>query len=63
MTGKQKTFNDLFSLLLQKHPTFLFALHSQKKSEAPFHFAYHKCADCGSFNTTLVSVFVPPQKE
>mmetsp|Transcript_25273 Transcript_25273/g.49446 ORF Transcript_25273/g.49446 Transcript_25273/m.49446 type:complete len:150 (-) Transcript_25273:199-648(-) len=29
----------------------------EKDSEAPYHFVYHKCAFCGSFNTLLKSKF------
>ena len=26
----------------------------EARSDAPFHFVYHKCQQCGSYNTTVV---------
>ena len=26
----------------------------ERRSEAPFHFVYHKCQNCGSYNTAVV---------
>jgi len=31
----------------------------QKQSKAPFHFSYHKCAECDSYNTDLISKHPP----
>jgi Zinc-ribbon len=29
-------------------------LYLQKRGQAPFHFVYHKCSSCGSYNTRLL---------
>ena len=26
----------------------------ERRGEAPFHFVYHKCQHCGSFNTAVI---------
>ena len=26
----------------------------EKKTEAPFHFMYHKCVECGGYNTSVI---------
>ena len=33
----------------------VFCADCEKRSTAPFHFLYHKCAHCGSYNTKVIS--------
>lgn len=30
----------------------------EKKSDTKFHFQYHKCQECGSYNTKILSTFI-----
>ncbi|KAI9329013.1 zinc-ribbon-domain-containing protein [Zopfochytrium polystomum] len=39
------------------HQSFVYCNDCEKKSYAPFHFLYHKCAHCKGYNTKVVQTF------
>ncbi|KAI7851356.1 zinc-ribbon-domain-containing protein [Circinella umbellata] len=38
----------------EKYVSHIFCNDCEKKSSAKYHFFYHKCTDCGSYNTTVL---------
>mmetsp|Transcript_2827 Transcript_2827/g.4106 ORF Transcript_2827/g.4106 Transcript_2827/m.4106 type:complete len:311 (-) Transcript_2827:145-1077(-) len=44
---------------LKNHIAKIYCNDCEKKSNAPYHFLYHKCRHCGSFNTQLLSKEAP----
>jgi len=44
---------ELFQLVID-----FFFPHSETRSDCDFHFSYHKCKSCGSYNTSVLNVTI-----